>query len=230
MNTLSLSQSARISFAVILTISILALVPLALRVHAQTVPSVALANHQLLSGQLSMGSTGSDVSELQSFLATNTYVYPLGIVSVYYGPLTADAVSQFQIAYGLPPVGNVGPLTLAKINALLSAGVTTLDVNAPIISNIQVSNSGSTAVVTWVTNETAFGKVHYDSQPIVMNETSTAMAEPVTSGTLAAESAAGTSHSVTLSGLVSGQTYSFIAEATDASGNISVSVPMTFTH
>ena len=192
-------------------------------VHAQSVTPLTP-----LSSQLGIGSTGANVRTLQTFLATSPTAYPAGIISGYYGTLTANAVSQFQIAYGLPPVGHVGPLTLAKINSLIGQGVTRLDIDAPLVSNVQVSSSGGSATITWNTNEVAMGKVHYDSLSLTMFEASQSMIEPQTTGTVVSESVQTTSHSVTLTGLTPGQTYYFSTASTDLSGNISVTLPAPF--
>src|SRR3990167_4471291 len=66
------------------------------------------------------------VTNLQKFLkAMGTDIYPAGLVTGYYGPLTKAAVAKFQMNYGIvvnastPGYGRVGPKTMAKINELL---------------------------------------------------------------------------------------------------------------
>ena len=66
------------------------------------------------------------VTNLQKFLkAMGTDIYPAGLVTGYYGPLTKAAVAKFQLKYGIvvnastPGYGRVGPKTMAKINELL---------------------------------------------------------------------------------------------------------------
>ena len=71
-----------------------------------------------LTRNLSLGTTGSDVTELQTFLQGQGYLTatPTG----YFGNLTKAAVEKFQQANQIAPVsGLVGPLTRAKVNALL---------------------------------------------------------------------------------------------------------------
>jgi len=72
--------------------------------------------------QLREGVTGDDVELLQEILATDPDIYPEGLVTGYFGPLTRNAVKRFQKIAGLEQVGNVGPKTLAKINELLTEG------------------------------------------------------------------------------------------------------------
>lgn len=191
--------------------------------HAQSTTTPTL-----IGNELAFGSSGADVKTLQTLLATSAAVYPAGLVTGYYGPLTRDAVTQFQIGYGLPPVGVVGPLTLAKLNQLIASGET-VDVNAPSISNVHVATTTAAVTITWTTNENSFGSVHYDTLPITMFETSSAHQEPQTSGSVASESIATSMHSITLTGLVSGETYYFTVESRDPTGNISVTLPAAFT-
>jgi chitodextrinase len=77
---------------------------------------VQSTNAPVFTRQLDIGSTGSDVSALQRFLASYGNVYPAKLVTGYYGQLTADAVSSYQRAIGIPVAGRVGPLTLQTLN------------------------------------------------------------------------------------------------------------------
>ncbi len=75
-----------------------------------------------LTQQLWQGRRGEEVELLQEFLATDPEVYPEGLVTGYYGPLTMRAVQRFQERAGIEQVGRVGPQTLSKINELLEEG------------------------------------------------------------------------------------------------------------
>jgi putative peptidoglycan binding protein len=74
---------------------------------------------------LSLGSTGTDVANLQGFLAQNPLIYPEGTVTAYFGTLTQDAVQRWQSVYGIVSSGSpattgygvVGPRTRAAIAA-----------------------------------------------------------------------------------------------------------------
>ncbi len=82
---------------------------------------------------LRFGMRGEDVKCLQQFLKSQgPEIYPEGLVTGYFGPLTFSAVKRFQQKYwqeilapwGLTkdqPTGFVGPTTRAKINQLLSS-------------------------------------------------------------------------------------------------------------
>lgn len=67
---------------------------------------------------LKEGSSGDDVKALQALLAADPEIYPDGIVSGFFGRLTAQAVKRFQKKHGLEQVGNVGPRTLKLLNEL----------------------------------------------------------------------------------------------------------------
>lgn len=75
-----------------------------------------------LTKRLWRGLRGKDVFLLQEFLATDPDVYPEGLVTGYFGPLTQMAVKRFQKKMGVEQVGLVGPKTLSKINELLTEG------------------------------------------------------------------------------------------------------------
>ncbi len=71
---------------------------------------------------LEVGARGEDVTLLQELLASDPEVYPEGLVTGYYGPLTYGAVKNFQKKMGVEEVGVVGPKTMSKINQLLEEG------------------------------------------------------------------------------------------------------------
>lgn len=190
--------------------------------RAQTADRLPIVN------QLDRGATGSDVLRVQTLLAMNPTIYPAGLVTGYYGPLTAQAVTQFQIGYGIDPVGRVGPLTRAKMNGLIASGLAP-DVNASSIGNVSVAAAQTTATITWSTAESTRGKVYYAVTPVTMLETSAALTEPVISGTVVAESGFAQTHSITLSGLVPGRAYFYAISSTDLTGNVSVMLPASFT-
>ncbi len=72
--------------------------------------------------QLDFGANGEDVALLQEILATDPSIYPEGFVTGYFGPLTYNAVKNFQKKMGVEQVGRVGPKTMSKINELLDEG------------------------------------------------------------------------------------------------------------
>ncbi len=68
---------------------------------------------------LTLGSQGSDVTDLQTILKAQNYL--LVSATGYFGNLTKRAVQSFQAANSITPVsGVVGPLTRTKLNQLIS--------------------------------------------------------------------------------------------------------------
>src|SRR4051812_16076599 len=87
------------------------------------------------STDLSVGSTGQDVIELQSFLEAQGFlVLSVGIDKGYFGSLTRDALAKYQeSAHIAPAYGYFGQVTRKIVNEGLTA-------NGKVNSN---SNSGS---------------------------------------------------------------------------------------
>jgi hypothetical protein len=73
---------------------------------------------------LTVGSTGSDVTALQNWLASKGYFS--GTATGYYGPVTKAAVAAYQAANGITPAaGYFGPVTRAKVNGMAGSTTTT---------------------------------------------------------------------------------------------------------
>jgi hypothetical protein len=74
---------------------------------------------------LALGASGTDVANLQGFLAQNPLIYPEQSVTGHFGIYTQDAVQRWQTAYGIVSLGSpattgygvVGPRTRAAILA-----------------------------------------------------------------------------------------------------------------
>ena len=183
-----------------------------------------------LTSQAGIGSSGANVSTLQAFLATNPSIYPEGLVTGYFGNLTSQAVSNFQVAYDLPSVGRVGPLTLDTLNRLIVAG-RGLDISAPQIYGLNIQRQATKqATFSWYTNENASGKVFYDTRPITAVEATRSFAEPTFNASyVALGSSFVNSQTVTISNLNPGTQYYYVVESIDLSGNVSVTVQGTFT-
>ena len=76
-----------------------------------------------ITGNLSFGTSGNQVSCLQQFLKNQgTDIYPEGFVTGFFGSLTKAAVIKFQGKYSIAQTGFVGILTRGKINQILSGG------------------------------------------------------------------------------------------------------------
>jgi len=68
-------------------------------------------------GDLYYGMNSNQVSCLQQYLkALGTEIYPEGLVTGYFGPLTRAAVQRYQASQSIITTGYFGPLTRAAIN------------------------------------------------------------------------------------------------------------------
>ncbi len=180
-----------------------------------------------ISSQMSVGSRNADVTTLQQTLATDSSIYPQGLVTGYFGSMTAAAVSRFQAKYGLPQVGRVGPMTIAKFNEVY--GGTASVGGAPIISNVTLAPNNSGMNVLWNTNQTATGVVYYSTSPLVVTEATGPGKAPNISGSgvMSMTTGAGTNNSLGLTNTTASTTYYYMIESIGPSG-VSVTWPTTF--
>lgn len=76
----------------------------------------APAARAALTMDLTVGSTGAEVTELQNWLIGKGYSIPAGATG-YFGAQTQAALAAFQAANGISPAaGYFGPITRAKVN------------------------------------------------------------------------------------------------------------------
>src|SRR3989344_1546662 len=104
---------------------------------------------------LTIGSTGSQVTALQSWLVSKGYLtMPAGVAMGYFGGLTQSAVAKYQAEAGISPAaGYFGPITRAKVNAIggvgtgtgSTGGITTPGVEGTI--SVTQNNSGVASTV-----------------------------------------------------------------------------------
>ena len=181
-----------------------------------------------LTGQMDLGARGTNVSNLQTFLAANPSIYPQGLVTGYFGGLTFSAVKTFQGQYGFDQVGRAGPLTIAKMNSLIASGGWTLtDMSGPLFYNISRSIGSNQTSFTFTTNENVNAYVVYSTNKLMFNEGDINSRGFGAIGGFTVNSPNGLSmnHSITVSNLVTNTTYYYTIVATDAAGNISVVGP-----
>jgi hypothetical protein len=122
------------------------------------------------------------------------------------------------------PLGCLLPSGIAKKLGLQvpppSTGTTT-DTVAPAISSIVATPAVTSATFTWTTNENADSAVYFGtSLPVNTSATAT---QVVSSSTKVA------SHQLTLTGLNASTTYFAVIGSRDASGNMTLSSPLSFT-
>ncbi len=132
---------------------------------------------------LGLGTSGSDVSQLQQYLASNPSIYPSGQVTGYFGALTQAAVQRWQATYGIVSSGSpaatgwgvVGPRTAAAIEQQCSSGSTSATVPTSALAEptaagvIQVTPTSGAAplTVSVVTTVNAMGSC--DNTTYVLN-------------------------------------------------------------
>jgi len=169
--------------------------------------------------------SGSDVSALQTFLASDPSLYPQGLVTGYYGFLTRAAVSNFQIRNGIQAVGRVGPVTLPVLNLQMSGSLSD-NAGAPVITGVSVNASRNSAIVSWNTNELAKGVVHFSPNPLTTYEGANSV--NISGNTTMTDGNLRASQSVWVQGLSTSTTYYYLIYTTDQAGNVSVTWPTTF--
>lgn len=188
--------------------------------------SQAVAFSQLTS-TMAVGSQSANVSNLQTFLASNSLVYPSGLVTGYYGPMTEAAVRNFQIGYGISAVGNVGPQTEQAMNTIINSGKN-IDVSNPSMYSMSVNPSTRSVTISWNNNEPVKAHVFYSTSQITGVETSQAKTAPYITGTVTTDDSYSMSKAVTIENLQPGTAYSYVIKTTDQAGNVSVTVPQVF--
>ncbi len=192
-----------------------------------------------ISQQLGLGSTGQEVTDLQTYLAMNASLYPSGLITGYFGPLTEAAVQRFQAAQGIVSsgtpgttgYGRVGPQTMARLNELMNQGTGNQSTlyTVPILSAVTVQRTQTSATFTWTTNEPTQGQIYWDTMPIRADEATGPHQTPYVSGTLALDSSGlQTYHTVTVQNLQPHTLYYYFVRSIDASGDMSVILPNTF--
>jgi peptidoglycan hydrolase-like protein with peptidoglycan-binding domain len=93
------------------------------------------------STNLTVGSTGADVTALQNALGVSP-------ATGYFGAITKAAVVKYQAANGLPATGYVGALTRAKLDGSTTTTTTTTTTNTNTNTNTTVTNTGVEGILT----------------------------------------------------------------------------------
>ena len=90
---------------------------------AKLTSEVATVKEEIkITKELYRGVSGNEVKEVQKFLKQFSVIYPEGLVTGYYGPLTEKAVKKFQENEGLPATGKIDETTRSSINEYLARG------------------------------------------------------------------------------------------------------------
>lgn len=92
------------------------------RLASGTATSTSPSQSFVFTGDLTVGSRGESVNQLQMFLVSKGFlVMPQGVAFGYFGNLTQSSLGRFQASQGISPTaGFFGPITRTKINSLLA--------------------------------------------------------------------------------------------------------------
>ena len=192
----------------------------------------AITNH------LDLGDKGSDVSQVQAYLAQNASIYPAGLVTGYFGPLTVAAVEKFQTAQGIVSSGSpattgygrVGAQTMARLNVLMGSGSPQVSWDTvPVLSSpfVQATNNG--ANFSWSSNEPTQGHLYYSVSPLITNEATGPLQQPYISGTFALDDGGfQINHNLSIQNLQSNTPYYFVTRGVDGAGNVTMTWPSIF--
>lgn len=108
---------------------------------------------------LTVGSTGADVTALQNLLISKGFLtMPAGVAEGYFGALTQSAVAKWQASAGISPAaGYFGPKSRAAVNAMGGSTTTT---------TTTTTSTGTTSTVGSITTPGAEGVLSVTAGPI----------------------------------------------------------------
>lgn len=201
--------------------------------------SASAASFNQITAQADLGMTNANVTNIQTYLASNSSFYPQGLVTGYYGQLTKAAVERFQTYYGIVSSGSpsttgygrVGPSTMDKMNALIAGTtggpVSQGDVSGPQLYAVNQTVSSNTVTFSWNTNENASARIFYDTTPVQFNEGEMdSSGFGARTGQIAStDSNLRMNHTISLTGLTPNTRYYYTLVSTDGTGNVSVYGP-----
>jgi peptidoglycan hydrolase-like protein with peptidoglycan-binding domain len=164
---------------------------------------------------LKVGSRGSEVASLQSFLG-------VGADGVF-GLITKGATMRYQTAHSLSADGIVGPMTRAALNG---GGQQSNNGNAPTISSVYVNSSRNSVSVNWNTNTPSRGMIYYSTVPLTTYEHENSV--DVSGFTAMTDNNQHSSQSVSIQNLQANTTYYYMVYVTGQNGDVSVTWPTTF--
>ena len=73
-----------------------------------------------LRADLREGMTDADIKTIQELLASDPSIYPKGLVTGYFGPMTKEAIMRFQVKNGLEVTGAIDTETRAAMDAIIA--------------------------------------------------------------------------------------------------------------
>ena len=80
----------------------------------------AQAEIKELRADIREGMTDADIKTIQELLASDPTIYPKGLVTGYFGPMTKEAILRFQVKNGLDVTGLIDTETRAAMDAIIA--------------------------------------------------------------------------------------------------------------
>jgi hypothetical protein len=148
---------------------------------------------------VTLTSTTESSDELKLLLPATTSGSFTGIVNVTTGAAVSNGV--LQVSHG----DTIQARYFDSSVGVQRIATATADLVAPVLSNVQTTNSFGRTIITWTSDEPANSIVRFGTNSVLNRS--------VTNNTLTS------SHSIALSGLTRGQTYFFAVNSTDEAGN-----------
>lgn len=180
---------------------------------ASTTATITWTTNEPSNSRVAYGTSPGSLT-LQEINAANVTSHSISLsgltpgTTYYYRVTSIDAAGNSSTS----PVTASAPLTFST---------TAVDTTAPVISAVSAAPGGTTAAITWTTNEASNSTVLYGTQPASLNLN-------------AANAVQTTTHTVNLSGLTTNTTYYYRVVSADAAGNsatepVQASNPLSFT-
>lgn len=116
---------------------------------AQTDTSTAstTAIRSSMIGLLRLGDKGDGVKLLQTILSADPSIYPEGIISGAFGPLTQKALKRYQQKHDLEQVGFIGPKTLRNLDDDLDENQLATENNGNATSTVNIGKGRLCVIV-----------------------------------------------------------------------------------
>ena len=132
----------------------------ALNAQLSGTPATTMMTSYTFTRNLTVGSTGADVMELQKLLVSKGHLV-LATPTNYFGNMTKAALAKFQAANGISPaVGYFGAITRGSVNGMMGTTPTTPGTpttpTTPAVGAFTVSLASDTPVAAVVASQTAF--------------------------------------------------------------------------
>jgi len=173
----------------------------------------AVAAFQGANGISPVGSVGRITRAKIASIRTSCSSQPKGTTNTQSSATSSQATLPFGVTLNYPGYGGGGGGGGTSSGG--GGSSPTPDTTPPMISSIASSPNGTTATITWTTDEAANSQVVYG--------TTASYGSATTSSTLT------TSHSIGITGLATSTTYHYAVVSTDSFGNTSTSSDESFT-